>query len=167
MIAFSERIKNRILNNKNKISTKYFDLKDYLINMERGQTPYTPPVCVMYELKDMLDLIKKNGGKESRLKTVKEKCEYFRNKATKNGLIIPNYPKSNMLTPLYFNDISAYELFTILKDKYQIYINPCGSELADRLFRVSHIGNTTLEDIDDLLDKLQICINELKGKNYA
>ena len=32
----------------------YFDFKEYAVNFERGQTPYTPAVRVAYELNDML-----------------------------------------------------------------------------------------------------------------
>ena len=67
-----------------------------------------------------------------------------------------------MITPVWFEDISAYDVIKILKDKYQIYVNPCGGELATKLLRVSHIGNTTIEDIDDLLGKLQSVITDNK-----
>lgn len=167
IVAFSERMKEKVLNNTNKISSVYLDFKDYFKNIERGQTPYTPVVCVMYELADMLNLIENEGGKEARLATVKQKCDYFREKIIKLGLTIPDYPKSNMLTPVYFKDISAYEVFKKLKDNYQIYVNPCGGELADKLFRVSHIGNTTIEDIDNLLEKIKICMTELQEGLYV
>lgn len=167
IVAFSKRMKEKVLNNTNKISSIYFDFKDYLKNIERGQTPYTPAVCVMYELADMLNLIEKEGGKEARLAIVKQKCAYFRENALNIGLTIPDYPKSNMLTPVYFDNISAYEIFKKLKDNYQIYVNPCGGELADKLFRVSHIGNTTIEYIDDLLEKIKICMTELQEGVYV
>lgn len=163
-VSFSQRMLNKI-SQAPATDSKYFDFKDYLINIPRGQTPYTPPVCVMYELQDMLNLIEKEGGKDVRLNYIKEKCEYFRQKITSLGLKIPNYPLSNMLTPVEFSDnINAYDVIQLLKDKYRIFVNPCGGELATKLLRVSHIGNTTIEDIDDLLDKLMICINEVKSK---
>ncbi len=160
-VSFSQRMLDKI--NSNKLpASKYFDFKDYLINIQRGQTPYTPPVCVMYELQDMLQLIEKEGGISARLAFVKEKCEYFRKKASEIGLKIPNYPLSNMLTPIICEDVSAYDVIQVLKDKYKIFVNPCGGNLADVLLRVSHIGNTTIEDIDDLLEKMHLAIAEVK-----
>ena len=167
IVAFSERMKEKVLNNKNKISSVYFDFKDYLKNIERGQTPYTPTIGIMYELSDMLNLIDKEGGKEVWISKVQQKCDYFREKAVNFGLSIPEYPKSNMLTPVYFNNVNAYEIFKKLKDKFQIYVNPCGGELADKIFRISHIGNTTIEDIDNLLEKIEICIKELQEGVYV
>ena len=147
--------------------TKYFDFKDYLRNIPRGQTPYTPPVLVMYELQDMLNVIDQEGGLNSRLAFVKEKAEYFRKKVRELGLTIPNYPLSYALTPLYFEDVDAYEVIQVLKDKFQIFVNPCGGDLASHLLRVSHIGNTTIEDIDDLLEKLMLSIKEVKSRELA
>ena len=147
--------------------TKYFDFKDYLKNISRGQTPYTPPVLVMYELQDMLNVIDKEGGLNARLSLVKEKAEYFRKNVRELGLTIPNYPLSYALTPLYFDDVDAYEVIQVLKDKYQIFVNPCGGDLAKNLLRVSHIGNTTIEDIDDLLEKLMLSIQEVKSRELV
>ena len=162
-VSFSNRMLEKI-NNNPLPSSKYFDFKDYLNNITRGQTPYTPPVCIMYELQDMLELIEKEGGYKKRLENVEKKCKYFRTKAIKSGFKIPDYPLSNMLTPIEFDkSINAYEVIQILKNKYRIFVNPCGGELANKLLRVSHIGNTSLEDIDDLLEKLKLSINELNG----
>ena len=166
-VSFSQRMIDKI-QNTTKTSSKYFDFKDYLINIPRGQTPYTPPVCIMYELQDMLNLIDSEGGKEARLRTIKEKCDYFRKKAKDIGLKIPNYPLSNMLTPVEFeDDISAYEVIQVLKDKYRIFVNPCGGDMAEKLLRVSHIGNTTVDDIDDLIEKIQFSIAEVKQKELV
>ncbi|MCQ2957671.1 MAG: aminotransferase class V-fold PLP-dependent enzyme [Candidatus Gastranaerophilales bacterium] len=84
-VSFSKRMLEKI-ENMPLLQTKYFDFKDYLKNIPRGQTPYTPPVLVMYELEDMLNLIDKEGGKDARLKAVKAKCDYFRRKAKENNI---------------------------------------------------------------------------------
>ena len=142
--------------------TKYFDFKDYLKNITRGQTPYTPTVFTMYELQDMLNLIENEGGLKSRLDYISKKCHYFRKKALELGLKIPQYPLSNALTPLYFENVDANEVVKRLRNKYNIYVNPCGGDMASKLLRVAHIGNTTIEDIDELLEKLILSIEEIK-----
>ena len=40
----------------------------------------------------------------------------------------------------------------ILKDEYQIWICPNGGALAEKVFRVGHIGNLTFEDNEKLTD---------------
>lgn len=166
-ISFSQRMLNRI-NSCEKTASKYFDFKDYLKNITRGQTPYTPAVFIMYELADMLELIEKEGGVSARLNSIKEKCMYFRKKAQEIGLKIPkSYPLSYMLTPLIFDDVKASEVLQILRERYHLYVNPCGGDLADKLCRVSHIGNTTLEDFDNLIEKLEIVVKELREKELV
>lgn len=162
-VAFSQRMKERIVNRPDPKSY-YFNFKDYLQNIPRGQTPFTPPVCVMYELNDMLNLIEKSGGKKAWLNIVADKCSYFRMRAAEEGYKVVDYPLSNMLTPLYFDSVSAYDLFVYLKDHFHVYFNPCGGVLADKLCRISHIGNTTKDDVDDLLAKIAIAVKVLEGQ---
>lgn len=166
-VSMSKRMINKILNNSKTI-TKYNDFKDYLKNITRGQTPYTPAVNIMYELEAMLDFIDEQGGKEKWLSEIAQKCQYFRDKAKEFGLIIPaSYSLSNMLTPVICENVNANELVKYLRDKYELCVNPCGGELADRLFRVAHIGNTTKEDIDELLKKIVLSIEEIKNKELV
>lgn len=163
VVALSDKMKEKI----NKPSSSYFNFNDYIKNMERGQTPYTPAVGVAYEIQSMVNLINETG-KDVWLNVIKEKALYFRKKAKDLGLTIPDtYPLSNMLTPVYFEDIDANKIVNMLRDKYDIYINPCGGELGSRMFRVSHIGNTSKEDIDYLLEKLIISIREIKEQSLV
>ena len=120
----------------------------------------------MYELQDMLKFVETEGGLNARLDFVKQKAQYFREKAKGLGFCIPNYPLSYALTPLYFENVNAYEVIQLLKNKYRIFVNPCGGDLSKYLLRVAHIGNTTIADIDDLFNKLVLCIKEIKGKCY-
>ena len=155
-ISFSQKMLNKI-NEFAKPKSLYFNFKDYFKNIERGQTPYTPAVFIMYELKAILDYIDQNGGKDALLKTIEDKCSYFRKGLKDLGIEIPNsYKLSNMLTPVICKNVRASELVKNLRDKYQLCVNPCGGELADKMFRVSHIGNTTIEDFKNLLDKISL-----------
>lgn len=164
IVSFSTRMLNKILSNSAPTSY-YFNFKEYFKNIKRGQTPYTPPVTIMYELNDMINMIENNGGIVTWINNVAQKCNYFRKKAQQFGFIIPSYPKSNMLTPLYFEEGKANEMVEELKNKYQLYINPCSGEMAEKLLRVAHIGNTTIEDIDDLLDKMYYTFKKLKKES--
>ena len=161
LVSFSQRMIDKISQNPLPKSY-YFNFRDYFKNIERGQTPYTPAVTTMYELNDMIELIENAGGKEAWIKKVVDKCNHFRQKAIESGLKIPEYPKSNTLTPLYFDDVNAGMVVKKLREKYQICVNPCGGALAEKMLRVAHIGNTTIEDHDMLLDKLMITIEEVK-----
>ncbi|MEA2029922.1 MAG: aminotransferase class V-fold PLP-dependent enzyme, partial [Campylobacterota bacterium] len=60
------------------IKSLYFNLKDYLANGERGQTPYTPAVTIMLQLQSRLAQIKARGGVESSIAHAQEIAHYFR-----------------------------------------------------------------------------------------
>lgn len=166
IVSFSPRMIEKIMHN-DAPKSYYFNFKDYFRNIDRGQTPFTPAVSIMYELKDMLELIKNAGGKSAWLNNVKEKALYFRKRAEELGFNVPIYPKSNTLTPLYFENGGASEIVRLLRDEYQLYVNPCGGAMADKLLRVAHIGNTTLSDIDNLLEKMVIVSSGLKNKELV
>ncbi len=163
IVSFSNRMVDKI-NREGCPNSYYFDFKLYFRNIDRGQTPFTTTVSIMYELKDMLELIEKSGGKDSWIQIVQDKANYFRKKAAELGLKIPDYPKSNTLTPLYFDDVKASDVVKELRERYELFVNPCGGAMADKLLRVAHIGNTTKEDIDLLLEKMSVIVNELKNK---
>ena len=163
-VSLSERIIDKIY--KTTPSSLYFDFKDYLKNIERGQTPYTPAVFIMYELKAILDLIDNSGGLEKWLSNIKEKCQYFREQICKIGLNIPTtYNLSNTMTPVICNTVNANEVVKYLRDHYELCVNPCGGDRANYMFRVSHIGNTTKKDIDILIDKIQKTIEVLAKRD--
>ena len=53
---------------------------------------------------------------------------------------------SNAVTPIHPTTASAHDIFRILKDEYDIWVCPNGGELADKVFRVGHIGALTISD---------------------
>lgn len=152
-ISVSQRMKEKIFSKKSYPSTFYFSYRDYFNNVIRGQTPFTPTVMIMYEIDQMLNLIKKSGGKKEWIKSIEKKATAFRNEASARGYTVPSYSKSNMLTPLLFSDFSAFD-FTLLLRKRGYCVTPCGGELSEILLRVGHCGNTTEKDGIDLLDAM-------------
>lgn len=152
-ISVSERMKDKMLNKERKNTTSYFDLRDYFLNMKRGQTPYTPAVMVIYEICSMIEQIEQTGGLNKWLTNIADKASYFRNKAKQIGYTVPSYPISNMLTPLSLKNIPADYIAEKLKT-YGFMVSPCGGDLAKKIFRVCHLGATTKFDADLLLDAL-------------
>ena len=59
------------------------------------------------------------------------------------------------MTPLHPRNVSAYSVFTRLKDEYGIWVCPNGGALADRIFRVGHIGALTVNDNTTLVAAMQ------------
>ena len=61
---------------------------------------------------------------------------------------------SNAVTPLHPQHASAYDVFTVLKNEYQIWVCPNGGALAEQIFRVGHIGALTPADNTVLVEAL-------------
>lgn len=145
-------VENKIKNNK--IHSLYFDFKDYILNMKRGQTPFTPCVGVLLELNDMLKYIDKQGV-ENRVKEVKDRCDYFRSKIKELPIHLPVFPLSNAISPIRFEKDIAMDFFNYLKDNKHIMVNPVGGELGKSSIRVAHIGDLSFEDYDFLIDEMK------------
>jgi aspartate aminotransferase-like enzyme len=50
--------------------------------------------------------------------------------------------------------MSARSLVKLLERNYGLLVAPNGGDLADRIFRVSHMGNLKLSDVDRLVSAL-------------
>lgn len=135
------------------IESFYFDLKKYLKDGERGQTPFTPAVGILLQLNKRLNRIKENGGVDSEVSLTAAKANYFRNAIKDLPFEIFSNSLSNAVTPLTLKNksISAHKVFEIIKDEYHIFVCPNGGEFADKIFRVGHIGDLTFDDYDQLI----------------
>ena len=137
----------------------YLDLKLALKDGERGQTPFTPAVGILRQINQRLKEIDEAGGVDFEVARIGGLAKYFRDKISALGLpfALVSDPGClpNAVTPLTpTNGMSAYDIFTILKDEYRIWICPNGGELKDKVFRVGHIGALTKKDYDALIDAL-------------
>lgn len=153
LIVLSEKAVRRVYANRPK--TMYLDLKLALKNGERGQTPFTPAVGVLHQINQRLKEIDVAGGVETEISKIENLATYFRNKIQEYNLPfrIVSSALPNAVTPLTpTNGTSAYKIFTILKDEYQIWVCPNGGDLKEKVFRVGHIGALQKEDYDRLID---------------
>lgn len=132
----------------------YLDLKDALKNGERGQTPFTPAVGILRQINARLKTIDQAGGVDSEIARISSLAKYFRKKIQNLPFEIVSQSLSNAVTPLHPMTASAYDIFTILKDEYNIWVCPNGGEMKEKIFRVGHIGDLKLSDYDILISAL-------------
>lgn len=150
LIVLSEKAVERV--NTNQVKSLYFDLKDALKNGERGQTPFTCAVSILRQINIRLKEIEAAGGVESENRRIAELADDFRQKIKDLPFEIVSQSLPNAVTSLHPMTASAYDIFTILKDEYEIWICPNGGELKDKVFRVGHIGALTKEDNTTLVN---------------
>jgi len=133
----------------------YLSLKEALKNGERGQTPWTPAVGILRQINARLREIESAGGVENETSKVATIATDFRKRIKDMPFEIVSESLSNCVTPLHPTTTSAYDIFTILKNEYNIWVCPNGGELQDKVFRVGHIGALTIEDNIKLVDALR------------
>jgi len=150
IIVLSERAQEKI----RKVPTKcmYLDIKNALKNADRGQTPFTPAVGILRQINGRLNEIKEAGGVQAEIERVRKLAIDFRARIKELPLVIASQSMSNAATPLHPLNGSAYDIFTILKEQYQIWVCPNGGKLADQIFRIGHIGNLTVDDNSLLIE---------------
>ncbi len=152
MVALSPRALDRIPTFASR-APYYFDFRAYLKDQPRGQTPFTPAVCVAHELHAMLKRINNLGGVSAWIDRIQKNKSHFISEMQDLNLAfdLPKYPGSNLLTPLLFpEDCDAHKVFLYLMEKHQVYVNPCGGVLASKMLRIAHIGNVTQKDFTKL-----------------
>lgn len=145
IVALSENACGRISRIRPK--SYYLDLQNALKNGERGQTPFTPAVGILIQLNARLNQIMDNGPERER-KRIEDRAYVFRQKIPQYHLRLYAETPSNAVTALTPEnpEISARKIFEILKDEYGIIVCPNGGDLAERIFRVGHIGAQTEAD---------------------
>ena len=138
---------------ENKCYCQYFDLKLAVKNMDRGQTPWTPAVGILRQIKVRLKEIDAMGGAEVEIARCAQLAQYFRKQLVELNLPfeIVSESLSNAVTPLHPITASANDIFLKLKDEYGIWICPNGGSMRDTIYRVGHIGYLTKQDYDQLI----------------
>jgi aspartate aminotransferase-like enzyme len=152
LIVLSPRALERVENHRS--VSMYLDLKLALKNGERGQTPFTPAVGTLLQINQRLRDIEAAGGVDSELKRMKMLSQDFRRKVSVLPFEMFTTSPQNGVTALSPKATSAYDIFTVLKDEYQIWICPNGGELRDRVFRVGHLGALTTDDNTTLVNAM-------------
>lgn len=152
MVVISEQLAKRI-SQRDRVSM-YFDFNDYFKNMERGQTPFTPAVGIVYEILDMLRKVD-YYGLDNKLNYIKHLADVYRENICGNGISIPDFKMSNAITTTHFEKPVANTIYTILRDEYSMCVNPSGGDFGKYNFRVSHVGNLCEADIKKLSDAIK------------
>ena len=153
MIVLAPRAVERVTNAK--VKSMYFDLADTLKNMERGQTPFTPAVGILRQINTRLKEIEAAGGADAEIARVSAQAQDFRDKISELPFEFVSESPANGVTPVHPINADAYEIFTELKDHYNIWICPNGGDMKNTIFRVGHIGHLTHDDNTTLINALK------------
>ncbi|GHU67147.1 class V aminotransferase [Clostridia bacterium] len=169
VLILSGRLYRRMIERNIRSFSLYFDLRDAESNAVRGQTPFSPAVGTILALRERLEHLEAEGGQDGAVTSAQMLAERFRERlrhirgyaepgAEGGGsvkdmgnegearLTLPTHPLSNACTPLLFPQGGARRVYERLSEEHDIWLNPNGGELADKLLRVGHLGALTAED---------------------
>lgn len=153
LVALSQRAIERVESGNS--GCMYLDLKSALKNGERGQTPFTPAVGLLRQINKRLRNIVDAGGAAAENRRIADLAHDFRSRLEGLPLEMVSPSPSNAVTVLHPKNVSAYDVFLTLKDEYGIWVCPNGGDMAEKVFRVGHIGSLTKEDNGKLIAALK------------
>ncbi len=152
VLVLSKRAVERVYREKPRCM--YLSLRAALENGERGQTPFTPAVSLLRQLNRRLQKLEEKGI-AAETEHIRSLALDFRSRVADLPFDLPSPAMSNAATALCPRNTSAKKIFEILKDEYQIWVCPNGGELAEKVFRVGHMGYLTKEDNTSLIEALK------------
>ncbi|MGH7198287.1 MAG: 2-aminoethylphosphonate aminotransferase [Candidatus Omnitrophota bacterium] len=140
------RLKNR------KARTLYLDLRRVLECEEKGDTPFTPAVQIFYAFNRALEELKKEGLAR-RIQSYAQKSRILERGFRALGLrfLVESKTRSHVLTALWTPSFISYDKLhdRLKKEGFVIYAGQ--SELKDKIFRVSNLGDVRTADLKRFL----------------
>jgi aspartate aminotransferase-like enzyme len=138
----------------------YWDFTKAKSSLEKGQTPWTPAVSIIFALQVALDMMLKEG-----LTNVVARHARV-GKATREGikslglsLFAEESHASNAVTAVAVPDgLDVKKLRKILKEEHQVVLAGGQQKLDGKIFRIGHLGWVTEKDIEAVISALKVVL---------
>jgi aspartate aminotransferase-like enzyme len=147
-------------NQRAKMPRFYWDFAKAKSYLEKGQTPWTPVVSVVFALQVALDMILKEGlanvfARHARI-----------GKAARDGvkslglsLFAEESHASNTVTAVAAtNGLDTKKMLKILREEQQVVLAGGQQKLDGKIFRIGHLGWVTESDIEAVISTLKIVL---------
>jgi len=138
----------------------YWDLGQAKRYLERGQTPWTPAVTVVYAFNVALDMMLKEGLANivARHKRV---GDYTRQGARSLGLEIfaeEGHASNTVTSVAGSKGLNIGEMRRILREEHQVVLGGGQQKLDGKIFRIGHLGWVTEADIEIVISALKVTL---------
>lgn len=141
----------------------YFDWKESKVWAEKGMTPFTPAISVVFALQEGLHMLEEEG-----LDAVYERHDHMA-RITQAGLTALGFQlyaregfRSSTVTsavPMAGLDVAA--LRKVLNDKYGVVIGGGQGKMTGKLIRVGHLGAIAAGDVVQVVWAIEQALEEL------
>lgn len=144
----------------------YFDFHEFLKNHEKGMTPSTPVIPLINGLKQQIGVIEAEGL-QNRFDRHAQLNALVHDWVDRNGLeLFPEkrFASKSLTCVRNTRELDVPELNRLLKSRHNCVINGGYGKLKGKTFRISNMGNETMETIGELLGNLDILVQELLSR---
>lgn len=140
---------------KSDLPKYYFHLGLYEKFMEKGQTPWTPAITILYGLRAGLQKIVKEGINDN-FKRHKNIAEYVRLRIRHMGFeIFPERPSSALSVIRMPATIDSTPIIKEIKTRHFILFSNGQGEMKGKILRIGHMGNYTITKMNQALNILE------------
>jgi len=145
---------------KAKMPRFYWDFSKAKSYLEKGQTPWTPAITVVFALAVALEMMLKEGlpsivARHALIgKTVRDGV-----KSLGLSLFAEESHASNTVTAVRSPDgLDTGKLLRLLREEHQIILAGGQQTLAGKIFRIGHLGWVTKNDIEPVISALRVVL---------
>lgn len=133
----------------------YFDFLQYREQAKTGGSAYTPPISLCYALAKQLDFILREEGLEARWQRHAAMRDRIRERSAKYAVPMSEGAHASWtITAFEPLDRDAKSVVADMKSRGYILGGGYG-EWKDSTFRIGHMGDMTMRDLDAMLDVLE------------
>ena len=143
-----------------KMPRYYWDFTQAKTYLERGQTPWTPAVSIVYAMDIALDMILKEGLDKVFARHARA-AKAARDGVKSLGLSLYGDEKyaSNTVTAVTAPEgLDVRGLRRILREQHQVVLAGGQGKIEEKIFRIGHLGWVTEDDIAIVISALKVAL---------
>jgi len=147
-------------NAKAKMPRFYWDFAQAKNYLERGQTPWTPAVSVVFALYVSLDMLLKEGLQNIIARHARVGAA-AREGIKSLGLSLfaeEGYASNTVTAASASNGLDTKRMLKILREEHRIVLGGGQQKLDGKIFRIGHLGLVTEDDIGKVISALKIAL---------
>ena len=161
MVAVSERAWAQM--ERSTAPRYYFDLLMAREFARKGQTPWTPPISIIYALDTALDLYEREGSSAFYARHVR-RAAAVRERLVALGFTLFSKPNAHSVTVVAARPptgIDANVLVTTLREEYDVVISGGQGDLVGKIVRMGTMGAFSDAQLDRALDAIAAACKKL------
>ena len=145
---------------KAKMPRFYWDFTRAKSYLEKGQTPWTPGISIMFALSKSLEMVLEEGL-SNRLARHARVGKFTRDGLKSLGLSLfadENYASNAVTAVAATNGLDTKKLLKIMREEHQIVLAGGQGKLGGKIFRIGHMGWVTEDDIEPVISALKVAL---------